>query len=62
MIEAETAAPTGRIPDNIMHFVRTLRAAGLPLGPGQALRAVEAVRAIEKSLGDIQGRPNEGRG
>ncbi|MCB9930717.1 MAG: VWA domain-containing protein [Alphaproteobacteria bacterium] len=39
-------APTGRIPENIMHFVRTLRAAGLPLGPGHTLRAVEAVRAI----------------
>jgi uncharacterized protein len=37
----------GRLPENIMHFVRTLRAAGLPLGPGQTLRAVEAVRAIE---------------
>jgi uncharacterized protein with von Willebrand factor type A (vWA) domain len=37
----------GRIPENIMHFVRTLRAAGLPLGPGQTLRAVEAVRAID---------------
>jgi uncharacterized protein len=30
-----------------MHFVRTLRAAGLPLGPGHTLRAVEAVRAID---------------
>ena len=30
-----------------MHFVRTLRAAGLPLGPGQTLRAIEAVRAVE---------------
>ncbi len=38
---------TGRLPENIMHFVRTLRAAGLPLGPGQMLRAVEAVRAID---------------
>jgi len=32
-----------------MHFVRTLRAAGLPLGPGQTLRAVEAVRAVDIS-------------
>lgn len=41
----ETTA--GRIPENIMHFVRTLRAAGLPLGPGHTLRAVEAVRAVD---------------
>lgn len=41
------AETTGRIPENIMHFVRTLRAAGLPLGPGQMLRAVEAVQAID---------------
>ncbi len=39
--------PSGRLPDNIMHFVRTLRAAGLPLGPGQTLRAIEAVRAVD---------------
>lgn len=38
---------SGRIPENIMHFVRTLRAAGLPLGPGQTLRAIEAVRSVE---------------
>lgn len=40
---------SGRIPENIMHFVRALRATGLPLGPGQTLRAVEAVRAIDIS-------------
>ena len=50
MIEAETARPdgtSGRIPENIMHFTRTLRAAGLPLGPGQTLRAIEAIRSVE---------------
>ncbi len=36
----------GRIAENIMHFVRTLRAAGLPVGPGKVLRAVEAVEAV----------------
>lgn len=34
----------GRLARNIMHFARTLRAAGLPVGPG---RVLEAVRAVE---------------
>ena len=34
----------GRLAQNIMYFARTLRAAGLPVGPG---RALEAVRAVE---------------
>ena len=29
-----------------MHFARTLRAAGLPIGPGQVLEAIRAVRAV----------------
>ncbi|MGH7061406.1 MAG: VWA domain-containing protein, partial [Stellaceae bacterium] len=29
-----------------MHFARTLRAAGLPVGPGKVIAAVEAVRAV----------------
>jgi len=33
----------GKLIDNIMHFARTLRAAGLPVGPGKVLDAVEAV-------------------
>ena len=36
----------GRILENIMYFARTLRAAGLPIGPGKVLAAVEAVRAV----------------
>ena len=35
---------TGRLPENIMHFARVLRAAGLPVGPG---RVIVAVRAVE---------------
>lgn len=35
----------GKLATNIVHFARTLRAAGLPVGPGQMLRAVEAVEA-----------------
>src|SRR6185503_16097073 len=30
---------------NIMNFARTLRAAGLPIGPGRVLEAVRAVEA-----------------
>src|SRR5579885_3666851 len=37
--------PAGRLATNIVHFARTLRTAGLPVGPGQILRAVEAVEA-----------------
>ena len=36
----------GRLLENIMHFARALRAAGLPIGPGKVLAAVEAVRAV----------------
>jgi hypothetical protein len=43
---AVQSAGDGRIAENIMHFVRTLRAAGLPVGPGKVLRAVRAVEAV----------------
>lgn len=33
----------GALADNILHFARALRAAGLPAGPGAALDAIEAV-------------------
>ena len=35
-----------RLAANIVQFVRLLRRAGLPVGPGQALLAVQAVEAI----------------
>jgi len=35
----------GRLAENIMHFGRVLRAAGLPVGPGKVLDAVRAVEA-----------------
>jgi len=35
----------GRLADNIMHFARTLRAAGLPIGPGKVIAAIEALQA-----------------
>ncbi len=37
-------AEAGRLAENIMHFGRVLRAAGLPVGPGTV---IEAVRAVE---------------
>src|SRR5574339_359609 len=39
-------AEPGRLPDNIMHFCRVLRAAGLPVGPGRTLAALEAVATV----------------
>src|SRR5712671_1449333 len=35
----------GRVAENIVHFARALRAAGLPVGPGAVLDALEAVKA-----------------
>src|SRR5260221_6977587 len=39
-------ASDGRLVANLMHFARTLRAAGLPVGPGKVLDAVAAVEAV----------------
>ena len=36
----------GRLLANLMHFARTLRAAGLPVGPGKVIDAVAAVRTV----------------
>jgi len=37
--------PQGKLAENILYFARALRAAGIPLGPGSVLDALEAVRA-----------------
>jgi uncharacterized protein with von Willebrand factor type A (vWA) domain len=42
---APTPEPRGKLATNIVHFARTLRTAGLRVGPGQVLRAIEAVEA-----------------
>ncbi|MEM9044289.1 MAG: VWA domain-containing protein [Pseudomonadota bacterium] len=34
----------GRLAENVVHFTRALRVAGLPVGPGKALEAVRAVK------------------
>jgi uncharacterized protein with von Willebrand factor type A (vWA) domain len=38
--------PGGRLADNITYFARALRAAGLPVGPGAVVDALEAVEAV----------------
>jgi uncharacterized protein with von Willebrand factor type A (vWA) domain len=43
---ADAPIEGGRLAENIMHFARTLRAAGLPVGPGKVLRAIRAVEAV----------------
>ncbi len=42
----------GKLATNIVHFARTLRTAGLRVGPGQVLRAIEAVEAAGLSKRD----------
>ncbi len=37
---------SARLAVNLMHFARVLRAAGLPVGPGKLLHAIEAVEAV----------------
>ncbi len=45
-IRAMTEAPAaGALPENILHFARALRDAGLPVGPGAVLDAVAAIEA-----------------
>jgi uncharacterized protein len=46
-VEQKSAAQerNGRLAENIVYFARALRAAGIPVGPGAVLDALEAVRA-----------------
>lgn len=37
---------SGRLPENVMHFARVLRAAGLPVGTGRVLDALRAVDCV----------------
>jgi hypothetical protein len=39
-------APKGRLAENVVHFVRVLRATGLPVGPARTLVALQAVDAV----------------
>ena len=44
---ASFSTPPGRLPQHVAHFVRLLRAAGLPVGPGHTIAAVRALAAID---------------
>ncbi len=46
MIERRESPP-GRLADNVAQFVRMLRAAGVPVGPGHAISASRALGAID---------------
>ena len=39
-------AGSERLAENILHFARVLRAAGLPVGPAKVIAALEAVQAV----------------
>src|SRR5213595_2821229 len=39
--------PTGLIADNVIGFARALRAAGIPVGPGAVIDALNALQLIE---------------
>jgi uncharacterized protein len=43
--EPVQSQPDGRLAENILYFARALRAAGIPVGPGAVLDALEAVQA-----------------
>lgn len=38
--------PRGKVAENVLHFVRMLRAAGLPVGPAKMIDALAAVEAV----------------
>ncbi len=42
---SNTAPPSGKLAENIMHFARVLREAGIPVGPGSVLDALDAAMA-----------------
>src|SRR5438876_11228713 len=46
MTTAAAEKSDGRLVANLMHFARTLWAAGLPVGPGKVLDAVAAIEAV----------------
>jgi len=38
--------PRGFLADNVLHFVRVLRAAGMPVGPAKVIDAIAAIEAV----------------
>ena len=48
------APPTGNIADNVVGFARALRAAGIPVGPGAVIDAMNALQVIDiGNRGDV---------
>src|SRR5258705_1325917 len=46
--------PTGQMADNVVGFARALRAAGIPVGPGAVIDALNALQVIEiGNRGDV---------
>ena len=45
-------APEGRLAENIVYFARALRAAGMPVGPGAVLDALEALSVARVGMRD----------
>lgn len=43
----QTISPPGKLAENVARFVRMLRAAGMPVGPGHTLSAARALGAID---------------
>jgi hypothetical protein len=47
----------GRLADNILYFARALRAAGMPVGPGSVLDALQALEVAHVgNRDDVSGR------
>jgi uncharacterized protein with von Willebrand factor type A (vWA) domain len=44
--DPSAALPRGRLAENVLHFVRVLRTAGLPVGPAKVIDAIAAVEAV----------------
>src|SRR6202167_1913153 len=47
MTTSTAAPPSGLISDNVVGFARALRAAGIPVGPGAVIDALNALQVIE---------------
>jgi uncharacterized protein with von Willebrand factor type A (vWA) domain len=45
-VAAQPDALRGRLADNVLHFVRALRACGIPVGPAKVLDALAAVESV----------------
>ncbi len=44
--QSATLLPRGQLAENVLHFVRVLRAVGLPVGPAKVIDAIAAVEAV----------------